>query len=66
MWSIIDERVSVRRDPAVDQALIRRLGRTINTRLKGERQQRMEEAGEEIERLLGAVDINGRVSDRIR
>ena len=39
-------------DQERDQALIRNLGHAINAILKGYRRRRMEEVGEEIERLL--------------
>ena len=53
MWSIVNERVSVRQDPTRYQALIWSLGRTISTILKGDRRWRTEEVGEEVERLMG-------------
>ena len=34
MWRLVNERVSMRQDPARDQAQIRRLGRAINASLK--------------------------------
>ena len=40
-------------DPARDQSIIQSLGRAINAILKGDWRQRTEEAGEEVERLLG-------------
>ena len=46
--------VSARQDPARDQSLIRSLGRTINTSLKGYQRQRTEEAGDEFKQLLGS------------
>ena len=52
-WRIFNDRFSARRYPARDQELIRRLGRAINTILEGELRQRMEEAGEGVERLMG-------------
>ena len=53
MWKLVDEKFSARRDPARDQTLIRRLGHAINASLKGDRRRRAEEAGNEVERLLG-------------
>ena len=53
-WKIVGERVSVRRDPANDYSLIQRLGRAIAASLKCDRQRREEEAGEEVEVLLGS------------
>ena len=51
-WRIVDKIVSVRQDPAKDQALIRRLGRTIAAILKGDRRRREEEAGKKMKTLL--------------
>ena len=51
-WRLVDKRVSVLRDPTRDQYHIRRLGCAINEILREERQQRTEEVGEELERLL--------------
>ena len=45
-WRLVNDRVSARRYPARDQALIWRLGRAINIILKGERRRSTEEAGE--------------------
>ena len=53
-WRLVDERVSMIRVTARDQALIQRLGRAINAILNRNRRRWNEEAGEEIERLLGA------------
>ena len=53
-WRLVDERVSARQDPTKDQALIRRLGRAIAEILNGDRRQREEEAGKEVETLLGS------------
>ena len=53
MWRLIDDRVSTLRDPARDQSLIWRLGRAIASRLKGYRRWRVEEAGKDVEKLLG-------------
>ena len=53
-WVIINKRVSTRLSPERDQAIIQCLGHDINVSLKGYIQRRMEEAGEEIERILGA------------
>ena len=52
-WRLINERVSARRYIKKDQALIRRLGRTIRASLMTERKRRAEEAGSEVEALLG-------------
>ena len=47
-WKLVDERVSVRREPRA-QTKIRRLGRAIQARLKGDRRRRVEEAGKAVE-----------------
>ena len=54
MWRLVNDRVSERRGPARDQALIRCLGHAIKTSLKGYRRRRTEEAGKDIDWLLGA------------
>ena len=36
-WSLVNKRVSARRGPEIDQALIQRLGREINASLQGNR-----------------------------
>ena len=54
IWRLVNERVSTRQDPARDQAHIRRLGRAINSILKEYRHRSTEEAGEEVELLLGS------------
>ena len=51
---LIAERVSAYRDSARDQAHIRRPGCTINASLKEDMRKRTEEAGEEVERFIGA------------
>ena len=53
MCRLVDERVSARRDPVRDQSLIWRLGRGIAEILKRDQRWRVEDAGEEVERLLG-------------
>ena len=53
-WRLVNERLSAHRDPARGQPLIRRLVHAIAAILKGYRRQRMEEVGEEVERLLGS------------
>ena len=52
-WRLVDKRVSVRRDIAKYQALIRSLGRAIKARLRKDRKRRAEESGAEVETLLG-------------
>ena len=51
-WRLVDKRVSARRDPVKGNSLIRRLGHAIVASLKGDRRQREEEAGAEVETLL--------------
>ena len=53
-WTIVDERVSARRDPAKDQSLIWRLCCAIAEILKGDRRRWAEEAEAEVEALLGS------------
>ena len=53
-WRLVDERVSARREPAKGQALTRRLGRAINASLAADWRRRADEAGEEVEALVGA------------
>ena len=52
-WRIVNKRVSAHQYPVRDQALIWRLGRAINASLRETRRRQMEEADEEVERLLG-------------
>ena len=56
-WILVNERVSERRDPARDQSLIRRLGHAIATSLKVDYRRRVEESGEEVERLLWSYPL---------
>ena len=53
-WRLVDKRVSARRDLAKDQTLIWRLVRAIRAGLTKDRRRRAEEAGAEVEVLLGA------------
>ena len=53
-WTLVEERISVCRDPVWDQSLIRRLVRSIVAILKGYRRRQAEEAGLEAEKLLGS------------
>ena len=53
-WRLFNERVSARRDLAKDQALIQRLVCAIKASLREDRKGRAEEAGEEVETLLGS------------
>ena len=54
MWRLVDERVSACQDLEKDQALIRRLGRSIKASLWDESRQRAEEAGAVVEALTGS------------
>ena len=56
-WRLVNKRVSACQDPARDQSLIRRLGRSIAEILKENCRRRAEKAGEEVERLLGLDPI---------
>ena len=53
-WRLVDKRVSARRYLAKDQELIRKLGRAIKESLQDGRQRREEEAGAEVEELMGS------------
>ena len=53
-WRLVDERVSARQDPAKGQIIIRRLGRTIKASFTSDRRQQVEEAGTEVEAMVGA------------
>ena len=53
-YRLVNKRVSTRRDPTRDQAQIQRLGRAIKASLKEDRCRWTEEAGKEVERLLGS------------
>ena len=50
-WKLVDERVTVRREPRAKTAM-QRLGRAIQASLKGDRRRRVEEAGTAVEVLL--------------
>ena len=54
MRRVVDERVSARQDPAKGQAIKRRLGRAIKVSLAADRRRRADEAGAEVEALVGA------------
>ena len=54
IWRLVDERFSARRDPAKEQAIKRRLGRAIKVSLEADRRRRADEAGAEVEALVGA------------
>ena len=51
---LVNKRVSARQDPAKDQPLIQRLGRAIRASRTTDRRHRSEEAGAEVEALVGA------------
>ena len=51
---LVKERFSTCQDPTKYQSLIQRLGRTITAVLNGYRKWSAEEAGEEVEKLLGS------------
>ena len=53
-WRLVDKRVSARRDPAKGQALKKRLGRAIKASLEADRRRQSDEAGAEVEALVGA------------
>ena len=53
-WRLVNERVSARPDPAKGQAIKRRLGRAIKASLAADRRRRADEAGSEVEALVGA------------
>ena len=53
-WRLVDERVSARRDIAKDQALICRLGCAIKASLQEDIKSWAEEAGAEVETLMGS------------
>ena len=53
-WRLVDKRVSARRNIAKYQALIWRLGRAIKASLRDVRQHQAEEAGAEVEALMGS------------
>ena len=52
-WRLVDERVSALRDSAKGQAVRRRLRRAIKASLTADRRRRAEEAGAEVEALVG-------------
>ena len=53
-WRIFDKRVSARQDPAKEQTLIRRIGCAIKASMTMDRRQQVEDAGVEVEALVGA------------
>ena len=57
MWRLADERVSAKRGTRV-RARLRRLGRAFRASLKGGRKRRVEDAGKDVEALLGGDPPN--------
>ena len=53
-WILVDKRISVHQDPAKDQVFIWRLSRAIAASLRDNRRRQAEEAGAEVEVLLGS------------
>ena len=53
-WRLVDERVSVRRDPRYGQAFNTQLGRAVKASLAADLKRRADEAGAEVEALLKA------------
>ena len=58
-WKLVDERVSVRREPRA-QTKMQRLGRAIQASLTGDRRRRVEEAGKAVEALIGEDPPNAK------
>ena len=58
-WKLVDERVTVRKKPRA-QTEMRRLGRAIQTILKGDWRRRVKEAGLAVEALLGEDPPNAK------
>ena len=58
-WRLADERVSARRGTRV-RARLRRLGRAFRASLKGDRRRRVEDAGKDLEALLGEDPPNAK------
>ena len=54
MWRLVSERVSARPDLTKGQNIRRRLGHAIKASLTADRRRRAEEAGAEVEALVGA------------
>ena len=53
-WRLVNERVSAHRYPEKGHTIIRRLGRSTKASLTIDRRRRAEEAGSEVEALVGA------------
>ena len=58
-WRLADKRVSAKRGARV-RARLRRLGRAFRSSLKGDRKQRVEDAGKDVEALLGGDPPNAK------
>ena len=58
-WRLADERVSAKRGTRV-RARLRRLGRAFRASLKGDRKRRVEDAGKDVEALLGGDPPNAK------
>ena len=58
-WKLVDERVSVRREPRA-QTKMQRLGRAIKAILTGDRSRRVKEARKAVEALLGEDPPNAK------
>ena len=58
-WRLANKRVSARRGTRV-QARLQRLGRAVRASLKGDRRQRVEDAGKDVEALLGEDPPNAK------
>ena len=52
-WRLVDERVSAHQDTSKGQTITRRLGRTIKVSLTTDRIPQAEEAGAEVEAMVG-------------
>ena len=58
-WRLADERVSAKRG-AIVQARLQRLGRAFKASLKGDRKRMVEDAGKDVELLLGGDPPNAK------
>ena len=58
-WRLAEERVSARRETRV-RARLRRLGQSIRAGLKGDSKRRVEDAGKDVEALLGGYPPNAK------
>ena len=59
MWRVPHKRVSEKRGTIV-RARLRRLGRAFRASLKGDRKRRVEDAGKDVEALLGGYPQNAK------